>query len=238
VGVMRLILMPIDTCKTVLQVDSFDGFQHLWKRVVRERKFSVLYSGSIATAFSSIIGHYPWFFVYNSLNNDQFWLSQLLFEYIPTPLLRNAFIGLVSSIVSDTIVNVFRVIKTTKQSMGSKHDYSYKQTIQMIVASDGYSGLFGRGLSTRILANAFQSVLFTVIWRGLVGYLANGSKDGGGGGGGDGSGGSIRGGAGERTDGYQVLVSVAGEQQQQQQQQEEEVQYDHNGHHHNSEHRR
>lgn len=29
-------------------------------------------------------------------------------------------------------------------------------------------GLFGRGLRTRILGNAVQSVLFTVIWRGLA----------------------------------------------------------------------
>ena len=29
-------------------------------------------------------------------------------------------------------------------------------------------GLFGRGLRTRILGNALQSVLFTVIWRGLA----------------------------------------------------------------------
>jgi hypothetical protein len=29
-------------------------------------------------------------------------------------------------------------------------------------------GLFGRGLQTRILGNAVQSVLFTIIWRGLA----------------------------------------------------------------------
>lgn len=29
-------------------------------------------------------------------------------------------------------------------------------------------GLFGRGLRTRILGNAVQSVLFTVVWRGLA----------------------------------------------------------------------
>ncbi len=29
-------------------------------------------------------------------------------------------------------------------------------------------GLFGRGLKTRIMGNAFQSILFTVVWRGLA----------------------------------------------------------------------
>ena len=37
----------------------------------------------------------------------------------------------------------------------------------MILAADGWRGLFGRGLKTRILGNALQSIIFTVIWRGL-----------------------------------------------------------------------
>ena len=64
--------------------------------------------------------------------------------------------------------NVFRVVKTTKQSMGSKHDLSYIDAIRMVVAADGWKGLFGRGLRTRWLANSLQSILFTVIWRGLA----------------------------------------------------------------------
>jgi hypothetical protein len=75
---------------------------------------------------------------------------------------------MVASVVSDTIVNVFRVIKTTKQALGSKRDLSYGDTIRMVVAADGWKGLFGRGLRTRILANALQSVVFTIIWRGLA----------------------------------------------------------------------
>ena len=38
----------------------------------------------------------------------------------------------------------------------------------MILAADGWKGLFGRGLRTRIFANALQSIIFTVIWRGLA----------------------------------------------------------------------
>jgi hypothetical protein len=162
VGFFRLLLMPIDTCKTVLQVDSHEGFRNLMKRV-RQGKISVLYAGSIATAVSAIVGHYPWFVSFNYFKQAE-WLKLL----IPSNLLRNAAIGLVSSIVSDAVVNVFRVVKTTKQSMGSKHDISYGETVRMILAADGWKGLFGRGLRTRILANALQSILFTVIWRGLA----------------------------------------------------------------------
>ncbi len=162
VGLFRILLMPIDTCKTVLQVDSGEGFRALMRRV-RAGKISALYQGAAATAVSSVIGHYPWFVIYNGLSSAE-WLKRL----IPKNLFRNASIGLVASVVSDTLVNVFRVIKTTKQSIGANHDFTYSDTIRIIVAADGWKGLFGRGLRTRVLANSVQSILFTVIWRGLA----------------------------------------------------------------------
>ena len=82
--------------------------------------------------------------------------------------LRNAIVGFVSSVISDTFANAIRVVKTTKQALASKHVVSYGEVIAMILAADGWKGLFGRGLRTRILGNAAQSVLFTVIWRGLA----------------------------------------------------------------------
>ena len=44
VGAWRMLLMPIDTCKTVLQVDSADGFRQLMRRV-KAGKIGVLYQG-------------------------------------------------------------------------------------------------------------------------------------------------------------------------------------------------
>jgi hypothetical protein len=44
VGFWRMVLMPIDTCKTVLQVDSVEGFRGLMRKV-RAGKISVLYQG-------------------------------------------------------------------------------------------------------------------------------------------------------------------------------------------------
>lgn len=70
-------------------------------------------------------------------------------------------------------MNVFRVIKTTKQALGSKRDISYSETVRMVLAADGWKGLFGRGLRTRILANALQSIVFTIIWRGLADRWGN-----------------------------------------------------------------
>ncbi len=44
VGVWRMVLMPIDTCKTVLQVDSVEGFRNLMRKV-KVGKIYVLYQG-------------------------------------------------------------------------------------------------------------------------------------------------------------------------------------------------
>ena len=111
------------------------------------------------------------FFTYNILSKNE-----VVNRMLPSKLLRNAAVGLAASLVSDTVVNAFRVIKTTKQSLGSKHDLSYMDTIRMIVAADGYKGLFGRGLRTRFFANSLQSIIFTIIWRGLADWWAAGKE--------------------------------------------------------------
>lgn len=158
---LSLSITAIDTIKTVLQVDSYEGFRNLTRRV-REGKLGVLYSGAIANAASAALGHYPWFYTYNLLAG-----SRIVEHFLPSVLLRNAGIGVVASIVSDTVVNGIRVIKTTKQSLGSQRSASYAETVKIVLAVDGWRGLFGRGLQTRIFANALQSLLFTVVWRGL-----------------------------------------------------------------------
>jgi hypothetical protein len=62
-----------------------------------------------------------------------------------------------------------RVIKTTKQALSATNvGITYAETISVILAVDGLRGLFGRGLRTRIMGNALQSILFTVVWRGLA----------------------------------------------------------------------
>lgn len=35
----------------------------------------------------------------------------------------------------------------------------------MVVEKDGVLGLFGRGLSTKLVTNGIQGVLFSVLWR-------------------------------------------------------------------------
>lgn len=132
VGAWRIFLMPIDTCKTVLQIDSTDGFRNLMRKV-KSGKINVLYQGSIANAVSAIAAHYPWFYTYNYLTRNKFF--QTIFG---SNLLRNASIGFISSLVSDTFANAIRVVKTTKQAMGSKHALGYSEVVSMILAADGW----------------------------------------------------------------------------------------------------
>mmetsp|Transcript_25987 Transcript_25987/g.53684 ORF Transcript_25987/g.53684 Transcript_25987/m.53684 type:complete len:477 (-) Transcript_25987:31-1461(-) len=170
VGFFRMLLMPIDTCKTVLQIESGNGFRKLMAQVGHGH-VHLLYGGALANALSSMIGHYPWFYTYNLLHN-----SEGLTRHVPWENCRNALIGFLSSIVSDTVANFMRVIKTTKQALGSTkgiedgdgRGVTYAEAISVILAVDGWRGLFGRGLKTRIMGNALQSILFTVIWRGLA----------------------------------------------------------------------
>lgn len=109
-----------------------------------------------------MVGHFPWFACYN-------WLNQLL--EVPKGTLarlsRSAFIGFVASVVSDSVSNCIRVLKITKQASASFASLSYMQALQVVLAADGWKGLMGRGLMTRVIGNGIQSILFTVIWRWL-----------------------------------------------------------------------
>lgn len=78
-------------------------------------------------------------------------------------LLRLAFIGFCASVISDSVSNSLRVVKTYRQVNDTK--VSYSEAARLVVLQDGISGLFGRGLKTRILANGLQGILFTILWK-------------------------------------------------------------------------
>jgi hypothetical protein len=78
-------------------------------------------------------------------------------------LLRQAFIGFCASIISDTISNSLRVVKTYRQV--NEREVGYLAAAREVVAADGLFGLLGRGLKTRIIANGCQGVMFSVLWK-------------------------------------------------------------------------
>lgn len=158
-GLWRIALMPVDTVKTVMQVEGSKGLPML-RQKHRAGGIRVFYQGALAACSATFVGHYPWFFTYNLLSERLPEQSTMLAN-----LSRNAAIGFCSSFVSDICSNSIRVIKTTKQS--SATSVSYVGAAQMVVAQDGVHGLFLRGLQTRILANGLQGILFTVAFKGL-----------------------------------------------------------------------
>lgn len=156
-AIFRILLMPIDTCKTLLQVNG-QGWQTVTTKI-RSHGFGVLYYGSVASATATLAGHYPWYTTYN-------YLSKIIPEYkesVAAKLSRSAAIGFCASVISDSVSNSFRVVKTARQA--STNNATYAQVVRNIVAQDGIKGLLGRGLKTRLLTNAIQGTMFSVCWR-------------------------------------------------------------------------
>lgn len=153
----RIGMMPIDALKTTLQVEGKSGLK-LLKNKININGIKVLFNGTMAQTSATFVGHYPWFYTYNKLN-----------EKIPEyddklkTLVRNAFIGFNSAVISDISSNSLRVIKTTKQT--NEKNITYNEVIQSIIKEDGIKGLFGRGLKTRILTNGIQGIVFTICWK-------------------------------------------------------------------------
>lgn len=157
-ALFRILLMPVDTCKTILQVEGNKGWGMLANKV-RINGPSVLFHGSLASATATLAGHYPWYITYNYLSN----IIPEYKEYVAINLSRSAFIGFVASIFSDSVSNSFRVIKTARQA--SKEHVTYSQVVRAIVKKDGVLGLLGRGLKTRLMTNAIQGLSFSVFWK-------------------------------------------------------------------------
>jgi len=156
----RVNLMPIDTLKTSLQVNGKEGLSILAKKT-RSSGAGVFYHGTVATFSATYVGHFPWFFIYNYLDN-----SIPKQDTMIKNLTRNAVIGFSASVVSDSISNSIRVLKTTRQTYDKP--ISYLEAGKEIIKNDGVKGLLGRGLKTRIIANGLQGMMFTVLWKAFM----------------------------------------------------------------------
>jgi len=154
-AMFRIFLMPIDTCKTTMQVTG--KFSNVVTKV-KTSGFPVLYHGSLAAASATFVGHYPWFFTYNYLSVKIPKRESKLEE-----LGRRGLIGFCASAVSDTCSNSIRVVKVYKQS--NEHSISYPEAVKRVIQESGIRGLFFRGLETKILANGMQGILFSILWK-------------------------------------------------------------------------
>ena len=157
-GIIRIIISPIDTIKTMKQVEGKNAITKLRNRI-KENGFLSLCDGALANSVLTIIGHYPWFLVHNYLD-----------KYLPVynhsimyTLMRNAFIGFTSSCVSDIISNSIRVLKTSMQTGEGKK--GYKEIFEEIKKKEGIKEIFIRGLNTRLITNGIQGLMFNILWK-------------------------------------------------------------------------
>ncbi len=87
-----------------MQVEGANGLKVIGNKVSAQGPF-VLFHGALAAASATAVGHFPWFFTFNFLQ-----------ERVPVPpdnqklkkLGRNAAIGFCASVVSDTTSNSLR----------------------------------------------------------------------------------------------------------------------------------
>jgi len=155
----RIFIMPIDTVKTLMQVTgSTKALTERWAT----QGLAGFYNGALGASVATLVGHYPWFFVNNILeiHLPSFGSSKR------ATLFRRAVIGLFSAIVSDCVSNSVRVVKTVAQT--SAVDIGYVGALHTVIDESGISGLFFRGLPTKIFSNCISSVIFSVLWKMLM----------------------------------------------------------------------
>eukprot|EP00746_Dinoflagellata_sp_MGD_P132666 gnl/MRDRNA2_/MRDRNA2_66373_c0_seq1.p1 gnl/MRDRNA2_/MRDRNA2_66373_c0~~gnl/MRDRNA2_/MRDRNA2_66373_c0_seq1.p1 ORF type:complete len:288 (+),score=52.92 gnl/MRDRNA2_/MRDRNA2_66373_c0_seq1:98-961(+) len=157
-GVFRVVLMPVDAWKTTKQVEGQKGLEQLIAKT--KKNPTAPFQGAMGAMTATWVGHYPWFYT-----NNQLQTSMPKFDFIYGKYVRNAVIGFISAAVSDCCSNSLRVLKTTRQT--AIETISYKDAVTQIVEKDGWAGLFGRGLKTRILTNGVQGALFTIGWKAI-----------------------------------------------------------------------
>jgi hypothetical protein len=176
----RICIMPIDTLKSSMQVNGKEGLNLIKKRM-NTYGIKTLYQGSIASGSATLVGHFPWFFTYNYLQDkirpikktyrgydkDGNYHIHDTNYYHMQKILRSGCIGFCASSVSDITSNSLKVIKVNKQTQQSTD--SYLKLARNIVNNDGMIGLFTRGLGTKLVTNGIQGMVFTI----LFDYLQN-----------------------------------------------------------------
>jgi len=152
----RVAITPVDTLKTTLQVEG--DLAPLGARVAEDGPL-VLWRGAWTAAAATFVGSYPWFLTYNSLDAA---LPPATQGDLLEELLRRAALGVAASCASDVCSNSLRVVKTGLQTTSAANPFEYARTV---FEEDGFAGLFGRGLQTRLSVNCLQGAVFSVAWK-------------------------------------------------------------------------
>ena len=101
-ALFRILITPIDTFKTTLQVEGAKGMAILADRVAANGPMT-LYAGALGSSFATLVGHYPWFITYDLLRRR---VPEV--EGVVAKQFRSAILGFVSAFTSDVVSNSVR----------------------------------------------------------------------------------------------------------------------------------
>lgn len=154
----RILITPINTLKTMLQVHGASASKPLWVKV-HQHGIAILWAGALGNFAAALAGNYPWWATFNTIS--VMWAKP---ADGAAQIVRHGVIGMCSSLVSDAVSNVFRVLKTGRQA-NPDANIGYHKVASHILKTDGITGLFLRGLSTRMITNILQVSCFTILWK-------------------------------------------------------------------------
>ena len=162
----RAMLTPLDTVKLLLEVEGMRPGLALLRRRMVDHGPTTLFAGALGVGVTAAASHLPWFWVNNLLQARLPPVSTTGGSVRRKELWRQALIGFVATLFSDICANPMRVLKATVQT--SAVPLTYAAAMSAIVAADGPTALFTRGLVAKIMANAAQGVAFSVFWKLLM----------------------------------------------------------------------
>lgn len=139
-GMWRVTLMPIDSLKTLSQVHGAKVGGVLSARLAAEG-VGALYAGAVATLAASALGHYPWFFVFNLMDNV---LPHAARGSTLATACRNALRGLCASCASDVCSNAARVLKAARQAAPERAPTYLSFARGLLARKGGAAELFGK----------------------------------------------------------------------------------------------
>jgi hypothetical protein len=156
----RLLVIPVDTLDVMLQVEGRSGYKILYNKVKTTGIRTLYYGGGMWTAMK-FADSFIWFGTYDYLEKK----FQNKNNNIIMNNINHGLKGIVSSSISDIILNPMRSLKIYKQS--NQQRISYSESVKNIVKNEGFSNLFFRGLKTRLLTNGIQSAVFVILWKNI-----------------------------------------------------------------------
>jgi len=194
-GLWRIFLMPIDSSKTAMQVEGEDGLKELLALVKQDGPsvfYNGAVAQAAATAAGHFPWFLTYNYVDQLLPAVS--ASDDLLLSLGRSALLGLCASSVSDVTSNSL-RVIKTTKQTARLGGgatseygnddnagkqkttptttttsdvkkdNDNDFSYAEIVQMIIEKDGLAGLFGRGLQTRLLTNALQGALFSVLFK-------------------------------------------------------------------------